>query len=146
MLAAQLAYNCGINRTINRINSLGGWENIFSVPEGQAGGLPNETANYGYQFIKFFLQTRTSYKTHIIPSKHLKLCVMALLRSKEYKKVEATLLTKKMRQYNKLIKTAILLKQAPYINNQHIDKLREVFNEMPDWPLVLNIRQYLSFL
>lgn len=159
LLASQLAYNCGLSRLSKRIRSLGGWHRIFDIPpiiEGRrAPYLPSETANYGYLFIKWYMDaavdSESSYWLHEDEAYHYKICLGALSRSHTFSQIVKTLDSKGMVCVSGALQSRLrlLLRQG----DQGILRCEDIslFLEhtrasLPEWPRVRELQAYLEVL
>ncbi|MBU1863062.1 MAG: transglycosylase SLT domain-containing protein [Candidatus Omnitrophica bacterium] len=156
LLASQLAYNCGQTRTIKKIESLGGWSKIFDIPVKRNGEqpayLPNETADYGYQFIKSYLHHMTKQSKHYLvhPNKklHYKMCLSALKRSNTFQTIIKTFEKKGFHKKRNMLmlELNLLITQANAgkINVTDLEAFQDTINTLPCWPLIREMQHYLD--
>jgi hypothetical protein len=154
LLAAQLAYNCGLTGFKTRINSLGGWHSIFDDSSSSAKqSLPGETAHYGYLFIKWYMQEQSKsgirYMVHSQESYHFKMCLQALKRSKSYHSLIKELYTKghntKANNFQRVLSFHIDTNNNP-ITCKDIEQIRKSASMLPLWPLTKEIIDYFDLL
>lgn len=140
-LATQMAYNCGINRFLKTVKKTK-WKNIFSQ-----NGLPFETKDYAFKAIKdrteYYLKKQTPFRVHPEEHTHYRMCLEALNTSREMAAIHKDLnrllpaLSIKMRA---LIDSSL---KDQRISKREIIRLISIFDKMPSWPLIKDVRCYL---
>ncbi len=146
LLAAQLAYNCGMRRFKGRLERIGGWKYIFCRRNGTS--LPNETADYGYKFIREMVKSNEGYSPSPDPYDALYISFTALKRSASCKKVLHTL--KKYRLYKKAymfeegLNNAVKRAGKRSFDRRDYTILKSSLSDLPQWPLVNEIAEYVD--